>query len=86
MTISVLKRYMKKKNPIIISYRNYKNYNEDNFRYDLIRELELSGNENVNDFKSTFMRVLDVHVPSKRKVIVGNNMKFSPKHLCIDPN
>ena len=39
MTISVLKRCVKKKAPLIRNYRNYKNYNEENFRYDLIRHL-----------------------------------------------
>ena len=73
MTISVLKRYVKKKAPLIINYRNYKNYNEEHFRYDLIRQLSNNDNINYDDFKGIFMEVLDKHAPPKRKVIRGSN-------------
>ena len=69
MTISVLKMFIKKKAPLLIKYRNYKNYNENNFRDDLIRQLELSDGENIDydDFKGIFIKVLDKHAPSKKK-------------------
>ena len=75
MTISVLKKYIKKKAPITKNYRNYKNVNETNFRNDIIWKLDNLYNEIINYdyFKSIFMKVLDEHAPSKRKVIRGNN-------------
>ena len=83
MTISVLKKFIKKKAPLLIKYRNYKNYNENNFRDDLIRQLELSDGENIDydDFKGIFIKVLDKHAPSKKKVIRGNNAPFMNKIL-----
>ena len=75
MTISVLKKYVKKKAPITINYRNYKKFNETNFRNYLIWKLNNIYDEIINydHFKSIFMKVLDKLAPYKRKVIRGNN-------------
>ncbi len=82
MVITVLKKYIKKKDPITINYRNYKNFNEEEFRNDLVRELEiLEENMNYDDFKGIFMKVLNLHAPSKRKIIRGNNAPFMNKIL-----
>ena len=66
MTISVLKKYVKKKAPITINYRNYKKFNETDFRNDLIWKLDNLYDEIINYdyFKSIFMKVLDKHAPS----------------------
>ena len=83
MTVSVLKRYIKKKAPITINYRCYKNFNETIFRNDLISKLGKFHNEIISYdcFNSNFMEVLDKHAPSKTKVIRGNNAPFMNKSL-----
>ena len=83
MTISVLNRYIKKKAPITVNYRNYNKFNETNFRNDLIWQLNTLDNDNINydNFKRIFLNVLQKHVPSKRKVIRGNSAPFMNKTL-----
>ena len=41
MTITVLNNYCKKQDPLVINYRDYKNFNEGVFREDLRRKLEV---------------------------------------------
>ena len=81
MTISVLNRYIKKKAPITVNYRNYNKFNETNFRNDLIWQLNTLDNDNINydNFKRIFLNVLQEHAPSKRKVIRGNSAPFMNK-------
>ena len=83
MTVSVLKKYTKKKAPITINYRCYNSFNETNFRNDLISKLDNFQDEIINYdcFKSIFMKALDKHAPSKTKVIRGNNAPFMNKTL-----
>ena len=83
MTISVLNRYIKKKAPITVNYRNYNKFNETNFRNDLIWQLNTLDNDNINydNFKRIFLNVLQEHAPSKRKVIRGNSGPFMNKTL-----
>ena len=45
MTITVLKTHFKKKEPIVVDYRKYKYFNEQNFRNDLTRQLEILSTE-----------------------------------------
>ena len=48
MTVTVLKRYIKKKEPRIIKYRYYKNYNEGIFKLDLLNYFEMLEAESIN--------------------------------------
>ena len=83
MTITVLKRYFKKKDPLTINYRNYKKFDEVKFRKDLLSQLELFDIENVDYdvFKDIFMTVLDKHAPMKNKMVRANNAPFMNKIL-----
>ena len=83
MTITVLKRYFKKKDPISINYRNYKEFDEIQFRNDLLSQLELFERENMDYdiFKDIFMTVLDKHAPMKNKMVRANNAPFMNKIL-----
>ena len=83
MTITVLKRYFKKNDPIAINYRNYKHFNETQFRNDLLGQLMILEMENINydDFKYIFLSVLDNHAPMKKKMVRGNNAPFMNKML-----
>ena len=81
MTITVLKIYFKKKDPIIIHYRNFKSFDEQKFRDDFIRHLEQWDAIDIDVFKSILMTVLDTHAPRKKKVARGNNAPFMNKTL-----
>ena len=78
MIITVLKSYFKKKHPVIKNYRSYKHFDEDLFRRDLKINLQ-NLNEEIRDydnFKEIFMKVLNHHAPTMKKLIRGNNAPF----------
>ena len=83
MIITVLKRYFKRRNPIIKSYRTYKHFNEGIFRSDLIRDLKNfnMGVMAYNNFKDLFLNVRNEHAPMKKKTLRGNNAPFMNKTL-----
>ena len=83
MTVTVLKTYFKKKEPIQIDYRSYKYFTESEFRIDLQENLLKHNKETMDydDFKSIFIHVLDRHAPKKKKVVRGNNAPFMNKIL-----
>ena len=83
MTITVLKRYVKKLKPKTIKYRSYKLFDDISFKSELISSLECRGNHNMkyDEFKTLFMEVLTKHAPMKEKVIRGNNAPFMNKML-----
>ena len=83
MTVSVLKIYFKKKEPIKITYRCYKKFNEINFRNDLTNSLQNCNHETMKyeDFYDIFINVLHIHAPAKQKVVRGNNQPFMNKTL-----
>ena len=81
MTLTVLKRYFKKKDPITIKYRNYKLFDSGKFRHDVEIELGKLDTLNVEDFNNMFITALDIHAPIKKKVVRGNNAPFMNKTL-----
>ena len=50
MTITVLKRYFKKADPITVNYRDYKSFDGQKFRNDLKRHLENADTLNIDKF------------------------------------
>ena len=72
MTITVLKTKILKGKPKLVNYRNYKTFDDDNFKNDLLRHL--SNDEECKSsfemFQKTFLWVLDKHVPLKRRLFV----------------
>ena len=83
MTVTVVKTYFKKKEPIEINHRSYKYFNAIEFRNDLLINLDNTNKERMqyDEFKDRFMDVLDWHAPMKKKVVRGNNAPFMNKVL-----
>ena len=83
MTISVLKTVFKKKNPVKINYRSYKDFNQDKFRSDLANSLQNCTYQTMKyeNFYEAFMKVLDSHAPRKQKLARGNHQPFMNKTL-----
>ena len=84
MTVTVLKTYFKKQEPLIINYRDYKKFDATSFRNELLDSLENFEKENMNydDFKALFMIIFDKHVPMKKKTVRANNGPFMNKVLA----
>ena len=83
MIVSVLKMYIKKREPIKIKYRNYKDFDNNLFREELVNGLQNIDKTimKYDDFKKCFMNVLESHAPLKSKTIRGNNAPFMNKTL-----
>ena len=82
MTITVLKASYIKKAPINISYRSYTNFNETLFKNDLfcfLQDQNKNANLNYDVFKEIFIKVVDLHLPTKQKLIRGNHQPFMNK-------
>ena len=57
IVLTVLNTYVEKRDPTVIKYRNYKNFDENLFRYELIDSLQ-NMNKTImkyDEFKECFM-------------------------------
>ena len=81
MTISVLKTFVKKKEPIKINYRCYKKFDAMIFRTDLTNSLLNEENMTYEKFHEIFLRVLKLHAPTKQRTVRGNEQPFMNKVL-----
>ena len=83
LTITVMKAFFPKQEPVITTYRDYKHYNEDLFRNELLEEL-YNVNEGAVDcstFENVCIGVLNRHAPLKEKYKRANNSPFMNKNL-----
>ena len=69
MTVTVMKKYFKKRDPITIIYRDYKSFDGVRFRNELKEELIKAQIITIDDFISIFKEVLERHAPSKKRII-----------------
>ena len=81
MTITVLKTHFVKQEPKIITYRDYKSFDQPNFRTELNRELSKFNFHDMVNFKRIFLQLLNKHAPEKKKYVRGNNKEFVNKEL-----
>ena len=63
---------------IIFNYCNYKYFNNENFRNDLLYQISKKGFHDISceEFETLFMITLNNHAPMKIKYIRGNNSPF----------
>ena len=84
LTITVMRVNFQKQIPKVLNYRNYKLFNNELFRNDLLKEFSVLGYQNVSckDFETIFLHILNIHAPQKKKYIRANNAPFMTKDLC----
>jgi exonuclease III len=75
LTVTVLKASFPKTKPKIINYRAYRNFDNSNFRYDLINTLNNDINLAALDFdfdsfKDCVIKVLEKHAPERKSLYV----------------
>ena len=79
MTVTVMKATLKKFEPRIIHYRDYKNFQSDQYRDELTSKLLniVSENNNIklNEFLSICMDTLDQYALCKQKYTRGNRKR-----------
>ena len=76
----MLKTRFKREESKHFIYRNYKNFNDLNFRKDLENKLE-DCSKHYENFEKAFVNVLDAHAPRKFKVLRGNHKPHVDKNL-----
>ena len=83
MTITVLKCNFCKQEPAIITYRDYKSFDQFTFHSELENKLvtAFSNNTNYELFENIFMKLLNKHAPMKTKYVRANNAPFMTKTL-----
>ena len=83
LTTTVLKQYFPKPKPKIVSYRNYRNFRNDEFRVELNNEILKHdiNNTEYQYFLNVFIEILNKHAPMKTKYLRANQGKFTTKGL-----
>ena len=79
MSVTVLKNTFPKAPPKVINYRDYKNFDEQAFKYELRTKLE--NITSYSEFEDIFLTILDNHAPSKQKVVRANDKPYMTKIL-----
>ena len=83
LVVSVLKSYLKKEDPKVIIYRDYKYCDNEMFSNELEHELSkirlLTLNYDI--FKNFCMDAINKHAPLKRKYIRANHAEYMDKEL-----
>ena len=78
MVVTVMKTTFSKMKPKEVSYRNYKTFDENLFKSDLVNKLKHSAksDEEYQIFEEIFLSVLEKHAPWKKKIIRGNHAPY----------
>ena len=83
MIVTALKGNFHRRDPKVITYRDYNNFNNSTFRAELIKKLtsSLENNTVFTDFNKITKRVLDKHDQCKKKYVRANDGPFMAKVL-----
>ena len=83
LVFTVLKTYFQNSKPRIIKYRNYKYFNNNDFRDELIRELSSNNiqSDDLTRFTNISKMILEKKAPLKERYVRYNQAKFMNKIL-----
>ena len=76
----MLKTCFKREESKYFIYRDWKNFNDINFRVNLQNKLEECP-KHYKNFEKTFVNVLDAHTPRHTKVLRGNHKSYVDKNF-----
>ena len=77
LTVTGFKMGFRKPLPKIIAYRDYRNFGNAKFRYDIVTAT--SNVDNFGMYKSTIFNTFDLHISIKKKYNRANEAPFMPK-------
>ena len=66
MAVTVLKTSFIKAPPKEMFYRDYKNFEQDNFKYESKNRIQKESIECYSEFEKVFVHILNQHAPLKR--------------------
>ena len=75
MVITVSKATFTKSTPKVITFRDFKLFNEEKFKTDLQNSLRITTISSYYVFEKKFLKVLGRHAPIKNKTITANHEK-----------
>ena len=85
MTVTIMKASSQRLQPRIINYRNYKRFQNNLFREELLSEIlnvNIDANEEgFSNFLDICKKILNYHTPCKEKYARGNHLPFINKTL-----
>lgn len=79
LTLTVLNSTIPKKEPRLIQYRSLKNFKASVFKNDLNEALANAKPGDFNEFDAEFKRVINKHMPVKKKFVRNNHSPFITK-------
>ena len=83
LTLTIIKSTLPKVEPKIFHYRNYKKFDNQTFRNELLFEICKKGFQNIisAEFEHLFIMILDKYAPMKTKYLRAKNSPFMNKEL-----
>ena len=81
MVVTVLKTSFEKAKAKEIRYRDYKNFDKDQFKTMLRKDLSTGKISSYKDFETVFLSVLNKHAPLKYKKVRANQVPYMTKAL-----
>ena len=81
LILTVWKTSSDKNKPWEILYRDYKNFSSESFNEDLQNILSTTQINTFKQFEDTFLSVLNIHAPSKKKLLRANHSQHVTKAL-----
>ena len=84
MTVTVMKKYFKKKEPIKIVYHDRKFFDAIRFREHIRSQIASKGKLSIENLQNILGNSYLQHAPLKEKVLRGNNAPFMNKALSQD--
>ena len=84
MTVTVLRPFLKKAEPKVISYRDYKNFTNDNFQLfidELSGNLKISNKTALDSFLNICREAVNEKTPLKQTFVRANNSPFMNKAI-----
>ena len=81
MVLTILRSSFKKCPPKIVTYRDYKLFDQISFKEELAEMLNANRVYNYTIFEEIFLSVLNKHAPLKEQKIRGNPVKYMTKTL-----
>ena len=83
MPVTVMKTFFKKLQTRVVNYRDYKYFEDDRFKTDLLSELGKGNIERnksgLNTLLNACKRILYIYAPRKQEYAKGNHMPFMNK-------
>ena len=81
MVVTVLRKTFQRAQPKVVSYRDYKNFDNELFKSSLQNVLNEIDTPDYIKFEEVFIETLNKHAPVKQKTIRGNHAPYMTKGL-----